>query len=42
MAMIYDSGRYFEMIFAVITVHIAKDSSLVAWSRVRFVGQKMI
>ena len=41
-AVIYDSGRYFEISFSVIPGHIEKDSSLIAWSRVYLVGQQRI
>ena len=41
-AVISDSGRYFEISFSVSPGHIDKDPSLIAWSRVRLVGQHMI
>ena len=36
---ISDSGRYFEISFSVGPVHVEKDPSLIAWRRVRLVGQ---
>ena len=39
-AVISDSGRYFEISFSVIPGHIEKDTSSIAWSRVRLVGQQ--
>ena len=39
---IYDSGRYFEIILSVSPGHVEKDPSLIAWSRVCLVGQKRI
>ena len=41
-AVISDSGRYFEISFSVIPSHVEKDPSLIAWSRVRLVGQQRI
>ena len=38
-AVISDSGRYFEIRLSVSPGHIEKDPSLIAWSRVRLVGQ---
>ena len=35
-AVISDSGRYFEIIFYVSPGHVEKDPSLIVWSRVRF------
>ena len=37
-----DSGRYFEISFSVSTSHVDKYPSLIAWSRVCFVGQHRI
>ena len=42
LAVISDSGRYFEMIFAMSTGHVAKAPSLIYWSRVSFFGQQGI
>ena len=39
---ISDSGRYFEIILSVSPGHVEKDPSLIAWSRVRLVGQQRI
>ena len=39
---IYDSGKYFEISFSVSPRHVEKDPSLIAWIRVRLVGQKRI
>ena len=41
-AVIYDSGRYFEIRFSVSPGHVEKNPSLIAWSRVRLVGQQSI
>ena len=41
-AVISDSGRYFEISFSVSPSHVEKDPSLIAWSRVRLVGQQRI
>ena len=41
-ALIYDSGRYFEISFSVSPGHVEKYPSLIAWSRVRLVGQQRI
>ena len=41
-AVIYDSGRNFEISFSMSPGHIDKDPSLIAWSRVRLVGQQRI
>ena len=41
-AVISDYGRYFEISFSVSPVHVEKDPSLIAWSRVRLVGQQRI
>ena len=41
-AVISDSGRYFEISFSVSPVHVEKDPSLIAWIRVRLVGQQRI
>ena len=41
-AVIYYSGRYFEIIFSVSPGHVDNDPSLISWSRVRLVGQQMI
>ena len=41
-SVISDSGRYFEISFSVSPGHVEKDPSLIAWSRVRLVGQKRI
>ena len=41
-AAISDSGRYFEISFSVSHGHVEKDPSLIAWSRVRLVGQQRI
>ena len=41
-AVISDSGRYFEISFSVSPGHVEKYPSLIAWSRVRLVGQQMI
>ena len=41
-AVISDSGRYFEIRFSVSPYHVEKDLSLIAWSRVRLVGQQRI
>ena len=38
LAFIYDSSRYFEIIFAVSTGNVAKDTYLIAWSGVMFLG----
>ena len=40
--LIYDSEIYFEISFSVSPGHVDKDPSLIAWSRVRFVGQQRI
>ena len=37
-----DSGRYFEISFSVSPVPVENDPSLIAWSRVRLVGQQRI
>ena len=37
-----DYGRYFEIGFSVSPVHVEKDTSLIAWSRVRLFGQQRI
>ena len=37
LAVIYDSGIYFEMSFYVIPGHVAKDPYLIAWIRVSLV-----
>ena len=39
---IYDSRIQFEIIFYMSPGHVAKDPYLIAWSRVRLVGQQMI
>ena len=39
-SVISDSGRYFEISFSVSPGHAYKDSSLIAWVRVRLVGQQ--
>ena len=41
-AVISDSGRYFEISFSVSHGHVEKDPYLIAWSRVRLVGQQRI
>ena len=41
-AVISDSGRYFEISFSVSPGHVEKDTSLIAWNRVRLVGQQRI
>ena len=41
-SVIYDYGRYFGISFSVSPGHVEKDPSLIAWSRVRLVGQKRI
>ena len=41
-AAISDSGRYFEISVSASPVHIEKDPYLIAWSRVRLVGQQKI
>ena len=41
-AVIYDSERYFDISFSVSPGHVEKDPSLIAWSRVRLVGQQRI
>ena len=41
-AVISDSGRYFEISLYVSPGHVEKDPSLIAWSRVRLVGQQRI
>ena len=41
-AVISDSGRYFEISFSVSLDHVEKDPYLIAWSRVRLVGQQRI
>ena len=41
-AVISDSGRYFEISFSVSPGHIENDPFLIAWSRVRLIGQKRI
>ena len=41
-AMIYDSGRYFEIRFSASPGHVEKDPSFIAWIRVRLVGQHRI
>ena len=38
--MISDYGRYFEIIFSVSPDHIEKDPSLIAWSRVLWLGSR--
>ena len=42
LVVISDSGRYFEIIFALIPGHVAKDPLLIAGIRVHFVGQQRI
>ena len=42
LAVISDSGRYFEIIFSLSPLHVAKDPSLIAWIRVSLFGQKRI
>ena len=42
LAVISDSGRYFEMSLSVSPGHVAKDTSLISWRRVHFFGQKRI
>ena len=42
LAVIYDSERYFDMSFSVSPGYVAKYPSLIAWIRVRLVGQQMI
>ena len=37
-----DYGRYFEIGFSMIPVHVEKDPSLIAWSRVSLFGQQRI
>ena len=41
-AVIYNSGRYFEISFSVGPGHVEKYPSLIAWSRVSLVGQQRI
>ena len=41
-AVISDSGRYFEISLSVSPGHLEKYPSLIAWSRVRLVGQQSI
>ena len=41
-AMIYDSGRYFEIRFSASPGHVEKGPSFIAWIRVRLVGQHRI
>ena len=41
-AVISDSGRYFAISFYVSPDHVDKDPSLIAWIRVRLVGQQRI
>ena len=41
-AVISNSGRYFEISLSVSPGHVTKDPSLIACSRVRFVGQRRI
>ena len=41
-SVIYDSVRYFEISFSVSYGHVEKDSYLIAWIRVRLVGQHKI
>ena len=41
-AVISDSGRYYDISFYVSPGHVDKDPSLIAWSRVRLVGQQRI
>ena len=39
LAVIYDSGIYFDIIFSVIPGYVTKDPYLILWSRVRLDGQ---
>ena len=41
-SVIYDSGRYFGIIFSVSPVYVEKDPSLIDCSRVRLVGKQRI
>ena len=41
-SVISDSGRCFEITFSVSPGHVEKNPSLIAWSRVRLVGQQSI
>ena len=41
-AVIYDSGRYFEIGFYVSPGHVEKDPLLISWSRLSLVGQQRI
>ena len=41
-SVISDSGRYLEIGLSVSPGHVEKDPSLIAWSRVRLVGQQRI
>ena len=41
-AVISDSGRYFEISFSVSPGHFEKDPTLIAWIRVRLIGQQRI
>ena len=42
LVVISDSEKYFEMGFSVSPGHVAKDPYLIAWIRVRLVGQHRI
>ena len=42
LAVIYDSGRYFEISFSVSPGHVVKDPYLISWSRARLFGQHRI
>ena len=40
MAVISDSGIFFQIIFSVSPGHVSKDLSLISWSRVCFLGSR--
>ena len=42
LAVIYDFGIYFDIIFSVIPGYVTKDPYLISWSRVHLVGQQII